>query len=316
MTGAPRGGYLMTGGCLMNRQRPVVDVIVAVASWEPRFVLGMKRTLERFPTERILLYFIREYGGRTVTAREELQRLLRQYPEVTYEEREVEFEAPRDMWQLLERDLGPRARGGGTVLVDLTTMPREIVWGVLFWLEAASTKVQYVYNRPQTYAQDWLARDPNNPRLVYKLAGTQEIGRLTALVAVTGFDENRCRQAVEFYEPARVLLATQRGAQFGNDVRNIGPTFGQHSERIEVDAFSDDHGYQALREPVRRLAQEYNVILCSFGPKPSAIALFRLHREFPETALAYIGCKEYNPEYSSGLGEAIAGTVPTKHDGE
>ena len=196
--------------------------------------------------------------------------------------------------------------------MDLTTMPREMIWSVLFWLEAASVEVDYVYYRPETYAEDWLARDPNSPRLVYKLAGTLEVGRPTALVAVTGFDENRCRQAIEFYEPARVLLATQRGGQFKNDMRNVGPKFGRDDKRItrvEVDAYCEDHGYRVLRPEVEMLAEEHNIILCSFGPKPSAIALYRLQREFPQTALAYIGCKEYNPKYSTGLGEAVTGTV-------
>ena len=164
----------------------------------------------------------------------------------------------------------------------------------------------------QQFPDEAPARDPNNPRLVYKLAGTLEVGRPTALVAVTGFDENRCRQAVEFYEPARVLLAMQSGVQFRNHVRNVGPKFGHgdlRMEHVEVDAFCADHGYQVLRLHMEQLTQKHNVILCSFGPKPSAIALFRLQREFPETALAYIGCKEYNPRYSEGLGEGIAGTV-------
>ena len=69
------------------------------------------------------------------------------------------------------------------------------------------------------------------------------------------------------------------------------------------------HPYGALRGPVEKLARDHNVILCSFGPKPSAIALFRLQREFPQCSLAYIGCKEYNPNYSVGLGDAISGSI-------
>ena len=299
----------------MSSHAEAVDTIVTVVSWEPRFTLGIERTLERFSTQRVLAYFIEEYGSRTLVARDALRQLLRKYRHVTYEGREVSFGAPGKMWQVFEGDLGRGSKVGSRVLVDVTTMPREVIWSVLFWLEASAVDVRYVYNRPEKYAEDWLARDPNDPRLVYKLAGTLEIGRPTALVAVTGFDENRCRQAVEFYEPVRILVATQRGDQYGNDVRNVGSSFGlgdTRVERIEVDAFCEDHGYGMLRKRVGELCERYNVILCSFGPKPSAIALFRLQRELPETALAYIGCKEYNPEYSSGLGSAITGVVATR----
>ena len=295
------------------KSRPnAYDVLVTVASWEPRFVQGIKRTLRECSAGRILAYFMGEYGNRTEEARHALRELVKDNPGMSLQEQEIAFGAPGIAWRMLERDLGPRSGIGEAVLVDLTTMPREIIWGALFWLQAGAADVHYVYNRPEMYATDWLARDPNDPRLVYKLAGTLEVGRPTALVAVTGFDENRCRQAVEFYEPARVLLAAQGGRQYENNSRNIGPKFtagGIPSAHTEVDAFSVDHGYGALRGPVEKLARGHNVILCSFGPKPSAIALFRLQREFPQCALAYIGCKEYNPRYSAGLGDSIDGSI-------
>ena len=296
----------------MDSEVHEADVIVAVASWEPRCVLGMKRILERYSTKRFLMYFMAEYRTRTAEARTHLKQLLEEHPQIAFEEEEIWFGAPERTWRTLEERIGPSASIGKEALVDLSTMPREVLWSILFWLEASGTKVQYVYNRPSAYASEWLARDPNDPRFVFKLAGTLEIDRPTALVAVTGFDENRCRQAVEFYEPTRVLLATQQGAQYDNNVRNVGRTFGTGGitiERAAVDAYSEDHGYGVLRKHVDELSRSHNVILCSFGPKPSAIALYRLQREYPQTALAYIGCKEYNLEYSSGLGEAIVGSM-------
>ena len=296
-----------------------VDTIVTVASWEPRFIEGIKRTLEKWTCRRLLVYFIGEYGERTKETRDVLKQMVGKPSGFTVEERELSFGAPVAAWRMLEKDLGPAACIDDEVLLDLTTMPREIIWGALFWLQAAAAKVQYIYNGPEKYAKSWLARDPRHPRLVFKLAGTLEVGRQTALVAVTGFDENRCRQAVEFYEPARVVLAAQGGQQYDNNVRNFGPKFtagGIFIEHLEVDAFSDDHGYSALRGHVADLTQEHNVVLCSFGPKPSAIALYRLQREFPQSALAYIGCKEYNPEYSVGLGQTITGTMTWQSDVE
>ena len=296
-----------------------VDVIVSVASWEPRSVSGMKRILERYSTKRVLMYFMYEYRKRTTEARARMKELLYEHPQIETDEQEIWFSVPQKTWHTLKEHVGPSAGVGKRVLIDLTTMPREVIWASLFWLEAAETEVRYVYNRPEAYADEWLARDPNDPRFVFKLAGTLEIDRPTALVAVTGFDESRCRQAVEFYEPIRVLLATQLGEQYNNDVRNVGLTFGSGDTRIErvlIDSYSDDHGYGVLREYVERLSRSHNVVLCSFGPKPSAIALYRLQREFSQTALAYIGCKEYNPEYSRGLGESIVGTISWAHVGQ
>lgn len=296
----------------MTSSHRAFDALVTVASWEPRFILGLERTLEKYAPRTILSYFLGEYGDRTVKARCALREISNARPGTDLHEQEMTFDAPDKAWRLLEAGLGPAASIGEKVIVDLTTMPREIIWGTLFWLEARAAKVHYVYNQPKAYSSDWLARDPNDPRLVYKLAGTLEVGRPTALVAVTGFDEKRCRQAVEYYEPVRVLLAVQTGQQYGNDRRNVGQNFvasGIPTNRTEMDAYCADHGYSALRGPVQQLAQDHNVILCCFGPKPSAIALFRLQREFPQCALAYIGCKEYSPDYSSGLGDLICGSI-------
>ena len=159
----------------------------------------------------------------------------------------------------------------------------------------------------------------NINRLVFKLSGELKLGCPTALVAVTGFDADRCLQAIDFYEPVRVLLARQGGTQYDNNNRNIGATFTSGNvlhDHIEIDAFSRDHGYTTLRNDVAKLARNHNVILCSFGPKPSGIALFRLQREYPQTALAYIGCKEYNHDYSTGLGDVIEGTLTWQHGPE
>ncbi len=303
----------------MTADRKTFDTIVTVCSWEPRFLLGMRRTLRECSAKTILAYFLGEYGDRTKEAREGLRELVReQRSSLVLKEREMTFATPTAAWELLRRDVGPES-AFGNALVDLTTMPREIIWSTLFWLGAAGAERHYVYNRPESYAKDWLARDPNDPRLVYKLAGLLDVGRPTALGAVTGFDENRCRQAVEFYEPTRVVLAAQGGRQYENNVRNVGPKFAADGIPIEhtlVNAYGEDHGHGVLRGFVEKLAKSHNVILCSFGPKPSAIALYRLQREFPQCALAYIGCKEYNREYSAGLGPPLWGRLARQEDSE
>ena len=288
-----------------------VDLIVTMASWEPRFILGMERTLEQYSSRRLLVYFVNEYEARTREARTRLKFIANQH-RIELTEKNVSFRSPDKTWHLLGKDLGPSSNAGSRVLMDLTTMPREVIWSALFWLEASLATVCYVYNHPLDYGTGWLARDPNDPRLVFKLSGELELGRPTALVAVTGFDSDRCRQAIEFFEPATILLASQRGDQFDNNNRNVGPAFssgGVPQKHITIDAFSRDHGYVALQGDVDGLVRDHNVILCSFGPKPSGIALFRLQREYPQTALAYIGCKEYNQDYSTGLGGVVEGTV-------
>jgi hypothetical protein len=288
-----------------------VERIVTVASWEPRFLLGLERALERYEVSRVLVYYVKEYEERTRSGRRQLGDLAANRA-LELSVREIAYGSPSRTWRMIEEDLGSaRSRDAG-VLLDLTTMPRDVLWTALYWLESSSALVRYIYHRPEAYGSGWLARDPVDPRLLYKLSGELEFGRPTALVAVTGFDLDRCRQAVDFFEPARVVLATQTGRQFENVRRNCSEVLsasGVNPRRVDIDAYSSDHGYAALQEVAEELSEGHNVVLCSFGPKPSAIALYRLQRNHPQSALAFIGCRQYNKDYSEGLGSAIEGCL-------
>jgi hypothetical protein len=202
--------------------------------------------------------------------------------------------------------------------VDISTMPREAMWSILDIVGRHVDAIAYVYNMPARYNTRWLTKDPERPRLVYRLGGVAHLGRPTALVLVTGFDVDRVEQFITYFEPQRTVLAMQTGDLFGNEKRNRD----QHIEifsrvpgvsTVSLDAFSVDQGYTELRTPVEELTDTCNVILGSFGPKPSALSLFRIKREWPQTALAYAPSKQYNKSYSFGLGDAIQGILDLSH---
>lgn len=287
--------------------------MISVASWEPRFELGLERSLERYRPRRLVLYHYHGYAARTADARARIVERARNL-EIDVSDCALRFSDRRASWSRLKEDLYEARPTGERALLDITTMPRETIWSSLFWLEAARADVRFVYHRPDTYGDEWLARDPDQPRFVYKLAGAPVIGKKTALLMVTGYDRERAVQAIEFYEPAQVVLAFQVGTQFKNSERNLnlhgGGVFDQSRvERLEVDSYSADQGYAQLRGVVERLSQEFNIVLASFGPKPSAIALYRLQRAFDSCALAYIHCKDYSNDYSTGLGDSLEGSV-------
>ena len=139
-----------------------VDLIITVASWEPRFILGMERTLERYSSPRLLVYFVSEYEQRTQEARTRLSGLADQR-KIRLKEQDISFRYPERTWCRLEKHLGPNSDPGRRILMDLTTMPREVIWSALFWLQASSAEVRYVYNHPLAYGTSWLTRNPDEP---------------------------------------------------------------------------------------------------------------------------------------------------------
>ena len=284
------------------------------ASWEPRFLLGLKRLLDETGATSVCMYYFEEYQERTLGERKATQGLAEKLGFKLVIE-QLSFERPAESWRSLQTTLCAEPTHQGEVLVDITTMPRGMIWSVLFWLEQAGKPIHYAYHCPESYSSDWLARDPNEPRFAFKLAGTSVLNRPTAILAVTGFDIERATQAVEYFEPAQTVLATQVGNQFDNFKRNTerhkGIEIGSHRvDCCEMDSYSEDRGYRAILDATRPLVKKFNVVLLSFGPKLSALSLYQVKRELPETALAYIHCKDYNESYSDGIGKTFSGPLP------
>ena len=127
--------------------------------------------------------------------------------------RSLSFGSPRDSWKDLRERIEKAVVSDDLITLDISTMPREVIWSVCHMLSQRRALIQYIYNKPNKYG-DWLSRDPGRPRLLYRLAGIQNPGRPTALVVQTGYDVERVKQLVRFYEPDKLLLGLQTGEQF------------------------------------------------------------------------------------------------------
>ena len=196
------------------------------------------------------------------------------------------------------------------VHIDITTMPRDIIWTLLFFLNQRSNQVLVRYYQPKSYHDTWLSKEPYSPRLLLKHSGIIELGKPQCVVIITGFDEERTRQIVSKFEPQKVVLCVQKGEQYNNSQRNeatrheaicrsVGVT---DVSTFEIDCYEEDFGEDAIDKVLSSLSK-HNVILASFGPKPSAIGVYKAYQHHTEVALCYVPCKEYNKEYCNGIGE-------------
>lgn len=194
--------------------------------------------------------------------------------------------------------------------IDITTMPRDIIWTLLFFFNQRSNQVIIRYYQPESYHETWLSKEPYSPRLLLKHSGIIELGKPQCVVIITGFDEERTRQIVSKFEPQKVVLCVQKGEQFNNACRNeisqhesICRNFGVSDIfSVEMDCYGTDFGEGAIDDVLSSLS-DYNVILASFGPKPSAIGVYKAYQHHAEVALCYVPCKEYNKDYCQGIGD-------------
>jgi hypothetical protein len=288
-------------------------VFVTMASWEERFILGSRRLFEQSRPSRAILYYAEEYDARSGDNRSQFADLCKQH-NVLFEQLMVSLKSPAKTWETLQRDLMSQTIASRQLLVDITTMPRDIIWQVFAFGDYMNCPLKYVYHRPGGYNREWLSRDPERPRLVYKLSGEGQFGRPTTLVILTGYDVRRTEQLIRFYEPRTTLLGVQTGTQFGNQSQNVdihttlvSPESGV--VRFDVDAYMEDRGRAAIEAQLQGYLGESNIVMSSLGPKLSAVALYQIHKAHPAIALSYAPSREYNLEYSAGIGDTLHGQV-------
>lgn len=293
--------------------------LITVASWEQRFLLGTLATLEKHSTiSKMDMFYYRDYSLWSKYNRDKVEEICKD-KNILLTTHELSFDDPVLNWRTLElvvnesyEQLGP--------LVDITTMPRDTIWSIFYFLQERVKYASYVYYKPETYNKDWLSRDPGRPRLAFRMSGIASLGDPTLLLIATGFDVERTEQLINYFEPKKIILCIQQGNQFENIKLNL-----QRHEQIrsihndvitlEVDSYSEDHGYGIYESALREHSLGFNVVLSSLGPKTSSIALYRLAMLNPEMALVYAPSNQFNLDYSLGLGEASEGTLAFQKEG-
>lgn len=282
--------------------------IITMASWEERFIEGLRRDLHDRPSSRVVMFYLDAFATRTQENR--------QIAEAECKAAGIDCvpvllhaEDTRRSWQSIESTIQKSVGiDRGHPLLDITTMPRDVIWSVLWQLDMRSIATDYVYHLPNAYANDWLSRDPQQPRLLFCMSGLARLGVRTALVVLAGYDDQRIRQLIDCFEPAITRLGIQADlGPYGDDARNKinveSFTGNPRVETFSVDAYQSDHGEAVIRSVVSDLASNYNVLAASLGPKPSAIALYRIQQNMPELGLVYAPSREFNSDYSKGIAE-------------
>ena len=288
------------------------SAVIAVAGWEDRFELGLLRDLERRRPAELLIITFEEYSAITLEGR---RRVFHAADDFGVTHREVIVTRDRRvLFERLQETFALPEWRGHSVLVDISTMPREVIWWICSALKSVQCDLDYIYHQPETYPAEWITRDTDAPRLVYQHSGVSAFGKETALLLLSGFDVGRVLQLIQFFEPKLISIGLQEGAQFDNDARNVEPTRRElarisNKEFFGLDSFGADRGYSVLSQTVETLCAGYNLIAASLGPKPAAISLYRVHRAHPEMALAYAPSRQFNLKYSGGIGVALEGSI-------
>ena len=292
-----------------------MNLLMMYPSWEERSVLGFERDIEASSVDKLILFEnanpINSSRIAPIIARIEEKCNDRR---IVYDKISLEF-GKASVWGALNK-LVSSFNSDDCVKLDICTMSRNLIWALLFFLKEKVKTVDIVYHQPNSYSDQWLSRDAMLPRLLYKHSGIVSIEKKTLLVILTGFDVERTKQLVYFYNPSKVVLLIQKPNRLDNNVRNTSLLHSDECDKMGVrtsveliDCYGEDGGYEVIEKVVAENLSDYNIVVSSLGPKLSSISVYRTFLKHPEIALTYIPCREYNKNYCEGIGDSFESVI-------
>lgn len=288
-----------------------MNILITYPSWEERSLLGFEKDVESTVFDKVILF----ENARPINSEKIASiktEIIRKCDDINqkYETITLDFDSSSS-WCVL-KDLAATINGDDKVTLDISTMSRNLIWALLFFIKEKVTGVDVIYYQPHKYSNEWLSRDAELPRLLFKHSGIVSIEKQTLLVIITGFDIERTKQLVYFYNPSKVVLLIQKQNRLDEESRN---TFELHSDECRkiglkadveaIDCYDENWGYNVVEKVVSDNLSSYNIIVSSLGPKLSAVSVYRTYLKHPEIALTYIPCKEYNVNYCEGIGSGF-----------
>ena len=287
--------------------------LITFASWEERFVLGLIANLDKFDVDEVWVFYFDEYKEMTAENRGKASK-------VAGSKLHLEMLSAVDAvstWAAVVSRVGDLTSTRERLLIDYSTMPREIMWYVLWAAEQRGADVECLYHSPKEYGIEWLSRDPRAPRMAFKLSGIADPSRRTALLITAGYDIQRVRRLVNWCEPERLMVGVQEGGRFSRNedaMRIAEAELTKHAgcSTFKLDAFGESFGEVEIVNELRKVIDSHNVILASMGPKLSALSLYRIQRTHENVGLVYAPAGQYNEKYSRGIGQLYSRRMGTE----
>ncbi|AYN00097.1 hypothetical protein [Chryseobacterium sp. 3008163] len=277
--------------------------LVTVLGWEERFLLGLKTILKDFVLESIILIQFEDYLS--------MDNMSNNYAEIVNLSNEYNFEIidvkleyndSIKNWNLLEYLF---VKSETNYLFNITTIPRETIWTLFFFLKRKVETLNYIYFRPKIYCNDWLTRNHKFPRLLFKHSGLFDLNKKLSLFVIAGFDNSRLEQLIDYYEPSKIIIFYQKDNFFENGERDL--TFYKFASRfdckiIEINTYDVGKTSNVIFDQFTEYEKEYNIIIDSQGPKISSMSVYEVYlRSKEQMGLAYVAAKDFNSKYSQGI---------------
>ncbi|WP_298527537.1 hypothetical protein [uncultured Christiangramia sp.] len=285
--------------------------LVTVLGWEDRFIEGFKIILKEYQLNEItLIRFVDYLSMGTMEENEVLFSSLSESHNIKINFLDLEYNDSVANWKNLNDFFLKNYLE--KILLNITTIPRETIWALLFHFKKKNKSIEYIYFKPEAYHKGWLTKNHKEPRLLFKHSGVFDLEKKLVLIVITGFDESRLRQLIDYYEPDKLIILSQEGDQFSNSNRNRSMLLKNDDieiSEIEIDSYCISDASKLLAIEIEK-NRDFNIILASQGPKTSALSTYNIYLKYKDKlGLAYVPARDFHSHYSKGINrELIKGT--------
>jgi hypothetical protein len=281
------------------------DILIIFPSWEERSILGFQRDIEKYSNLSEVVLFKFGVSAHPVETDKNISEIQSMCPNKNIVFNEIVIpNSEVEKWRKLE-DFVKNLNINANIHVDITTMSRSIIWTLFFFFRQKYEHVTVIYHKPESYSDTWLSKDPDIPQLLFKHSGIIEFGKPTTLFVLSGYDEDRVIQLINYYEPQNVIV--------GECNRRKSCKYGiAEPEIFDIDEYDTAWGYNTIEPQIENILKTSNLIVASLGPKTGAIAVYQCFIKYPQIALAYVPCKEFNIDYCNGIGKQFIKTIDLK----
>jgi len=279
----------------------LINKYITFISWEDRFVESLKYDLNEFSDidEVVFFYFKEEkFYSKTKKNVSELQQIVNN-ESITISIHSLSFDDYLSSWKIVN-DVFNEFDDEDEFVLNISTMPRNIIFSILHFLTNSESNFSIKYFSPMSHGND-ITRNPSKPELILQHGGIMLPSKKIILIVILGHDIKRVHQLYNFIEPSQIHigLGTNHQTALPSDLDTDFDDI-QNKEIFKINSFSSEEVYSILKERILTLREDFNIVLCSLGPKIETVGIFKVHKEYPETALLYAPSKDYADDYSSG----------------
>lgn len=277
-----------------------MSALICFGSWEDRFVLGLQNDVRTTSELDKVFCFYFEDGQHVDETKKNINRAkeLCQNP-VEFIEIALKFNDYKYSWKLIEETFSRNEIVDA--IFNISTMTRNMIFSLIHFLEKARVNYKVRYYLAESHGTD-LTKNPSMPEMIFQHGGVMFPDLQTALIVIVGYDTKRVQQLYNFFEPKKICIGvgsnhqTEIPSNYDVDFANIS-----NKQIFEIDSFSNENVFAKLEELYSELKGNYNVLVCSLGPKLETIGIYKFHKKNPDVGLVYAPSKDYSEFYSKGI---------------